>query len=242
MKDLAPIATASILVIEDDPDILELIVHNMSAARFLVEAAETLGDARIALRRKNFDLLIVDVRLPDGNGMEFAQEVSKTSEIGIIVMTGSGDEVDRIIGLELGADDYINKPFHQRELVARARAVLRRGRKSNEDLEDQADEFRAHAIQFHGYALCKSNRSVIGMDGEPIDLTTLEFDVLAVLVDNKNVVLSRSDIYEHACLRTSNPSRAVDGLISRLRKKLFENDRPLLRIRTIHGRGYALTE
>lgn len=242
MQDLVPAATASILVIEDDPDILELIVFNMSAARFLVETAETLVDARIALRRKNFDLLIVDVRLPDGNGMEFAQEVSKTSAFGIIIMTGSGDDVDRIIGLELGADDYINKPFNQRELVARARAVLRRGRKINEDLEDRVDEFRECGIHFHGYALYRSSRSVIGWDGEPVNLTTLEFDVLAILADNKNVVLSRADIYERTCLRTSNPSRAVDGLISRLRKKLFENDRPLLRIRTIHGRGYALTE
>lgn len=242
MQDLHSPTPASILVIEDDPDILDLIVFNMNAAGFLVKTAETILDARTALKGNDFDLLIIDVRLPDGNGVEFAQEVIKASTIGIIVMTGSGDEIDRIVGLELGADDYINKPFHQRELVARARAVLRRHHKFNTDAGIDASDVGNPSIQFHGYSLYKSNRSLFDRDGELVNLTAMEFDVLVVLADNKNVVLSRSKIYQSASLRASDPSRVVDGLVSRLRKKLFADDQPLLRIRTVHGRGYALTE
>lgn len=242
MQDFALPTPASILVIEDDPEILELIVFNMNAAGFFVKTAETILDARTELKGNDFDLVIIDVRLPDGNGLEFAQEVSKASTMGVIIMTGSGDDVDRIIGLELGADDYINKPFHQRELVARARAVLRRTHKLNARGGTHAKEVENPSIQFHGYSLYKSNRSLFDRDGKLVNLTAMEFDVLVVLANNKNVVLSRSKIYKSASLRASDPSRVVDGLISRLRKKLFVNDQPLLRIRTIHGRGYALTE
>lgn len=242
MQGIQTLQTASILVVEDDPHILELIEYNLASAGFLVKTAGTILDARAALERFSFDLLVIDVRLPDGNGMEFARDVTKTSAIGIIIMTGSGDEIDRIIGLELGADDYINKPFHQRELVARARAVLRRSRSIDKDKSEPGSDSEVPCIQFHEYSLNKSNRSVIDVNGEPVSLTSKEFDVLLVLAENKNIVLSRSKIHADAGLLTADLSRGVDGLISRLRKKLFSNNQPHLRIKTVHGRGYVLTE
>ena len=234
---------AEVLVLEDDKEICDLIDFNLSAAGFKVKTVETMRDARLALSLADFDLMITDVRLPDGNGLEFSREIMTTSKMGIIVMTGAGDEIDRIVGLELGADDYINKPFHQRELVARTRAVLRRLRQINtSDEEVTGGAQDAEPITFHGYSLFKSNRLVTDKLGRPVTLTTMEFDVLAVLAANKNKTMSRSQIYDAALFRSENDGRLIDGVISRLRKKLFTDNCPSARIRTIHGRGYSLAD
>lgn len=238
--DMSTTPTASaarILVIEDDVAIRDLVAISLGAAGFHVQPTGTIAEARSCLEAEKFDLLIVDVRLPDGNGIAFAQEIVQLSTAGVIIMTGGGDEIDRIVGLELGADDYIDKPFHQRELVARARAVLRR-------LMVKPDQSEPHDsdIRFHGYTLCKSARTLVDPTGASVALTTMEFDVLAVLAENKNVVMQRSAIFNDAGFRGSDPGRVIDGLISRLRKKLVQSDGSPLHIRTVHGRGYTLSE
>lgn len=236
--------TAKILVVDDDRSILSLIELNLSAAGYDVQTTENIFDARLALRMADFDLLITDVRLPDGNGIEFAREVIKTSEMGIVIMTGGGDEIDRIIGLELGADDYINKPFHQRELVARVRAILRRLRPVSPGNPVQSKHSKNDLVEFHGYVLSNAHRSLVGKDGAFVSLTTMEFNVLAVLANNKNEVLSRSEINNGIGFRgaAADAGRLIDGLISRLRKKLNSESQPIVWIRTVHGRGYTLTD
>lgn len=234
--------TAAILIIEDDVSIRELVKLSFAAANFDVDISGTIAEARANLACKKYDLLIVDVHLPDGNGIEFARELLRTSNAGIIIMTGGGDEIDRIIGLELGADDYINKPFHQRELVARARAVLRRITHPNTQGEPLPSEVRSSDIQFHGYSLSKTARTLTDPNGIDVELTTMEFDVLAVLVENKNVVLDRNAIFKSAGFRGSDPGRVIDGLVSRLRRKLVKTEGPSVYIRTVHGRGYTLAD
>ena len=232
---------AKLLLVEDEPDLRELTEQNLAAANFDVTSVGSLSAARNALATKDFDLVIVDMKLPDGNGLNFMQNHRKHSEVAFIVATGAGDETDCILGLEFGADDFIQKPFMQRQLLARVRAVLRRYRISTSGFAQTAAE-HPETYTFHNYDLNLDSRLLRRRDGKIVDLTTLEFDVLAKLAKSKNIVVSRNDIYASAQFRTGDPGRLVDGLISRLRKKLYDCDSAKYCIKTIHGRGYALTE
>jgi DNA-binding response OmpR family regulator len=231
---------ARVLIVEDEPDLRELIENNLRASNFDVEAVGSIAAARTLVDSTAFDLMIVDMNLPDGNGVTFSQQLRASSGSAVIVITGGGDETDRILGLELGADDYIQKPFLQRELLARARAVLRRYNHS-QSIAKNDTALEPRTIHFHGYALNPTARTVKTLTGESVDLTTLEFDVLAKLASHPNTVFSREEIYKSAAFRTGDPGRLVDGLISRLRKKLYDDAVAKEHIKTIHGRGYALT-
>lgn len=232
----------SVLVVDDEKDLLDLIAMSLRSGGFEIAVAGTIGEARERFAKTHFDLVIIDLRLPDGNGLTFSEELRAKSDIGIIIMTGTGDDVDRILGLELGADDYIDKPFRQRELLARARAVLRRTMQNTTDRQESPDVVDEDIIMLRDYCLNKSARSLVDGTGAAVNLTTLEFDVLAVLASQKGVVHSRPEIYKSARLRAGEPGRLVDGLISRLRKKLFSEDEARQRIQTVHGRGYMLVD
>jgi len=231
---------ATVLIIDDESALRELIVNSFQASNFDIEAVGSIAAARTLLNATAFDLIIVDMNLPDGNGVTFSQQLRASAGSAIIIITGVGDETDRILGLELGADDYIQKPFKQRELLARARAVLRRYHQSRAIVQSDTD-LESKTIHFHGYSLNPAARVVKTVTGESVDLTTLEFDVLTKLASHPNTVFSREDIYKSASFRTGDPGRLVDGLISRLRKKLYDASIAKEHIKTIHGRGYALT-
>lgn len=218
-----------VLLIDDDKRHSELLKTYL--ARFGIElvcAAEAdTGLAR--LESADPELLLLDVMLPGRDGFEICREVRRRSNIPIIMLTARGDVIDRVSGLELGADDYIGKPFEPRELVARIQTVLRR-------VETRAGRQR---LDFDGLRIEVDARSV-EVDGKPVELTSMEFELLQLLARNAGRKMSRDEI--QAGLRgidVTLQTRAVDIAISRLRNKLGDTGKPARFIQTVWGRGYA---
>ncbi len=231
--------TLNILAVDDEAAILELVRSSLSTEGHHVVTASSLRQARGHLDCENFDLLIVDIGLSDGNGLDLVQKVRSDFSGWIIVLTGRGDVTDRVVGLEVGADDYIVKPFHVRELRARVRAVQRR----LPDRGDDAQTGGAIRRQFCSYVIDAAKRSVTTENGDELHLTTKEFDVLWALIEHRDEVVTREAIVAAAFGKGHEVGgRPVDGLVSRLREKLFPDGSGHLRIKTIHGRGYLITQ
>ena len=186
------------------------------------------------------DIIILDLQLPGKHGLELAREIRKDSEIGIIILTGTGDKYDEIVGLEGGADDYLVKPVDERELLARVRALLRRLESASGSI-DKKDKsiakFSDWTMDFNAYEL-------ISPTGESVGVTSYEFQILATLVQNSNRVLSRNQIMENLTGRDREwmaDDRGVDVLIGKLRKKIEEDPKNPTLIKTIRGVGYKFT-
>ncbi|HYZ86601.1 MAG TPA: response regulator transcription factor [Bryobacteraceae bacterium] len=214
-----------ILVIDDDIELASLLKEYLEREGFEVEFAH---DGRTGLARAldgSADLVVLDVMLPGLDGFEILRRLRPQSRVPILMLTARGEEVDRIVGLELGADDYLPKPFNPRELAARIRAILRR-------LHDKEPEGR---IEVNGVSLDPGSRSVT-VDGKPVDLTTIEFDILENLMRSAGRVLSRDALMEALYNRKATAfDRSMDMHISHIRRKL-QTDRPI--IKTVRGVGY----
>jgi DNA-binding response OmpR family regulator len=219
-----------VLLIDDDKKHSELLQAYFK--RFginLVCAYEAESGFRL-LNREDPDLLLLDVMLPGKDGFEICREVRKTSNIPIIMLTARGDVIDRVSGLELGADDYIGKPFEPRELVARVQAILRRA---------EAGGASGGKLLFDGLTIDADARTV-EVDGKPVDLTSMEFELLLILAKRHGKKLSRDDILsELRGIDAAILTRSVDIMISRLRAKLGDSVKPARFIQTIWGRGYS---
>ena len=182
------------------------------------------------LAREEPDLLLLDVMLPGKDGFEICREVRKTSNIPIIMLTARGDVIDRVSGLELGADDYVGKPFEPRELVARVQATLRRSEVTGPTVGE---------LNFEGLTIDADTRSV-SVDDKPVDLTSMEFELLLILAKRHGRKLSRDDILsELRGIDAAILTRSVDIMISRLRQKLGDSVKPPRFIQTVWGRGYS---
>lgn len=216
-----------VLVIDDDVELCSLLQQFLKREGFQVDCAHE-GHAGLERALKNeHELVILDVMLPGLDGFEILRRLRQQSRIPVLMLTARGEDVDRIIGLELGADDYLSKPFNPRELAARVRAILRR-------VEAQASA-PGGRIEVNGVTLDPSTREVL-CDGKRIETTTFEFDILEMLMRSAGRVLSRDALMERLYNRKATPyDRSIDMHISHLRKKL-EADRP--RIKTIRGVGY----
>jgi len=214
-----------ILVIDDDVELSALLKEFLQREGFQVDFA---FDGKAGLDRAlqgNVDLIVLDVMLPGMDGFEILRRIRQQGRVPVLMLTARGEDVDRIVGLELGADDYLAKPFNPRELVARIRAILRR-------LEPRPAGSR---IEINGVAIDPGSREVF-CDGRRIEVTTIEFDILEQLMRAAGRVLSRDALMETLYSRKSTPfDRSMDMHISHLRKKL-EKDRPL--IKTVRGVGY----
>jgi two-component system phosphate regulon response regulator PhoB len=227
-------AKENILVVDDEEDILELIQYNLTREGYLVTGAESGEEALEKARSKSFDLIVLDLMLPGIDGLEVAKSLKseeKTKQIPIVMLTAKGEEADIVTGLELGADDYITKPFSPRILVARIRAALRR------KTSETDDETRVIAI--HGLEIHPRRRSVTA-GGKPIDLTYTEFQVLYILARRPGWVYTRSQIVDN--VRGSDypvTDRSVDVQIVGLRKKLGGYGK---HIETVRGVGYRFRE
>jgi len=219
-----------VLVVEDDPQIADLLTRILNQDGFSVDVADSMKSARDCLQIRSPGLALVDLGLPDGTGLTLISETLAQTGCGIIVVSGSNDETDLVLGLGLGADDFVVKPFRPRALLARVHAVLRR---------KVATGQKHDAVAFDSFTLHPGARRVTDAQGNEIELTSAEFDLLSVMLRFAGSTLSRDQLSQE--LRggdwQGNP-RAVDGLVSRLRRKFIEHggDEPL--IRTIHGRGY----
>ena len=224
----------NILVIEDEPDIRKNLEYNLGREGFIVSSEASLSDAEKKLENNNdFSLIILDLMLPDGSGLDLCKKIKGnpgTESIPIIILTAKDDEVDRVVGFELGADDYVTKPFSVRELILRIKAVLKRGQKK-EDVVEVERQFGDLSIDVESHEVHVNN--------DQIDLTALEFRLLRQLVDRRGRVQSRdqllSDVWGYSSEVTT---RTVDTHIKRLREKLGPMGKY---VQTIRGVGYKFS-
>lgn len=226
-----------ILVVDDDKAIRELVSEFLIDYDYRVSTAGDGASMQEVLEKSQIDLVVLDLKLPDEDGLTLAGRIRSRSAIPIIMMTVLGSDVDRIVGLELGADDYIPKPFNPRELLARIRAVLRRSHGSAAPrftLEPGHDAFA-----FDGWILDTTARQLISPKGEPVELTGGEYNLLEAFVRSPHHVLTRDQLLEKT--HVTDPDvfdRTVDVLILRLRRKIEPNPRQPQLIRTERGAGY----
>ncbi len=228
-----------ILVVDDQQEICDVVRDYLSGEGYQVSIARDGAEMRRIMAKSTVDLVILDLMLPGEDGLTLARSLRDESAVGIVMLTGRGETIDRIIGLEMGADDYLPKPFHLRELLARVKTVLRRV--SSGQTVDGAAALRSKA-QFAGWSLDLSSRELRSPTGEEVRLTTGEFDLLAAFINNANQVLTRDRLLDLARNREAGPfDRTIDVQVGRLRRKL-ENDpqRPAI-IKTVRGSGYIFT-
>ena len=225
--------TAKILVVDDDSELRHLIKEYLEKNNFSVDAVET-GEAMDSyLLNSKVDLIILDLMLPGEHGLTIAQRIKKATEIPIIIVSAQGEDVDRIVGLEIGADDYLAKPFNPRELLARVRAVLRRSVGSNVAGNSETDKlaFGDFEVDIQAHRLTRGQ--------ELIPLTSGEFDLLSILAKNPNRVLDRDRILDLLTGAERSPfDRSIDVRITRLRAKIEVDPANPLYIKTIWGKGY----
>jgi len=232
-------ATAHILVVDDQKEICEVVQQYLSSEGYRVSVAHDGGGMRKVMAQDPVDLVILDLMLPGEDGLTLARQLRQDSTVGIIILTGRSEAVDRIIGLEMGADDYLAKPFHLRELLARAKSVLRRA--SNRAQLDKPAGARARA-RFAGWHLDLATRELVSPAGGEVRLTTGEFDLLAAFVNNANQVLSRDRLLDLARNREAGPfDRTIDVQVGRLRRKLEPDPAKPTFIKTVRGTGYIFT-
>ncbi len=220
-----------ILIVDDDTELCELLQEYLTAEELSSESVHDGLSGLNKIKNENFDLVILDIMLPEMNGLDLLKEVRKTSKIPVIMLTAKGDEIDRVLGLELGADDYIPKPFSPRELVARIRAVFRR-------LEITANKNKDnYKIELNGVILDSSTKSVT-KDGQNLSLTEVEFSLLEQLMRSAGNVVERQDLALKVLgRRLTYDDRSLDVHMSNLRKKLGNQGGNDL-IKTIRGIGY----
>ncbi|MBL8216341.1 MAG: response regulator transcription factor [Bryobacterales bacterium] len=215
-----------VLLIDDDVELSQLLREFLAREGFTMTAAHDGVTGLEMARRGEGDMVILDVGLPKLDGFGVLRKLRESSKVPVLMLTARGDDVDRIVGLEIGADDYLPKPFNPRELAARLRAILRR-------MEPRDDP--SPRLEVNGVRLDPHSRTVT-CDGQPVELTTIEFDILQALLQAAGRVLSRDALMEALYQRKATPfDRAIDVHISHLRRKL-ERDRTL--IRTVRGVGY----
>ena len=231
-------ARKTILIVEDEADIRRLLSYNLTQEHFEVQEAEDGESALRQIRRQKPHLIILDLMLPGLSGMECCKILRgqpDTAHIPILMLTAKAGEADRVIGLEMGADDYLTKPFSPRELVARVKAIMRRSDREGFTAESDRYEKGPLQIDFSTY--------VVAVKGKPVKLTLKEFELLRYLVQNPNRVLSRNQLLDHVWgQEVYVDSRTVDVHIRRLRKALELNDQKPQWILTVRGVGYKFND
>lgn len=227
-----------ILVVDDDEDIRTLLQEYLERNGFCVEAVADGHGMRQKWPAQPFDLIVLDIMLPGDDGFTLCKAIRGKSNVPIIMLTAGSDETDRIIGLELGADDYVGKPFNPRELLARIKAVLRR----YEEAPGQSGALSAQKIQFGDWCLDLGNRELRGPTGEMHSLNGADFNLLRLFLGHPGQVLSRDDLSNHLRGRDASPfDRSIDVQVSRLRSRLNDDGKSPQLIKTVRGEGYILT-
>ena len=224
-----------VYLLEDDPDISCLIVRTLTQQGIDVQAFRRLSEFQREIRRTMPDLCLIDLSLPDGDGLSVVRDSLLPASVPKVIVTGRGNITDRVVGLEVGADDYIVKPFEPRELVARIRAVLRRVRQTPKGPTPAKPLvcFGDWSADFDGCTLSHA-------DGEVVQMSSSEASLLHALVSAPGRVLSRSQLLDATTGRSDEPfDRSMDARISRLRKKLRDNTKSPEIIRTVYGAGYV---
>jgi two-component system OmpR family response regulator len=228
-----------ILIVDDHREIRDLVSRALTKEGFRVSTAADGRAMRKTLADGRIDLILLDLMLPGEDGLSLCRAVRTESNVPIIMLTAKGEEVDRVIGLEMGADDYLSKPFGSRELVARIKAVLRR---SQESLSKGNSEQRPKSYHFDRWGLDTGARALLRKDGVTVPLSTGEYDLLMALVERPQRVLNRDQLLDLARGRSAaGLDRSIDTQVSRLRKKLELDPSDPQIIKTVWGGGYIFT-
>jgi two-component system OmpR family response regulator len=233
------------LLVDDDPALRQLVEDHLTRYGLIVRSTDSARGMRAELQRGGIDLLLLDVMLPDGDGIELCRQVRRTSKIPVIMLTAQGDAVSRVLGLEIGADDYVSKPFEPRELIARIHALMRRSSGFLATPPHEADGARLEPVTipvqrgFADWQIDWRNRMLISPDNVSLPLSNVEYRLLAAFAERPGEVLSRTQL--SVLMRSpeaASNERSIDLAVSRLRAKLRDAPENPRFIHTVRGRGY----
>ena len=235
----------TLLIVDDEPDLCDMIKTYMSKQGFNVLSANDAAQAREIMATEKIDIMVLDINMPGETGLNLLRTLQPEISLPVILLTANAEIVDRVVGLELGADDYIGKPFDLRELLARVRSVLRRMKPVDTGPERAAHAAETHSsrkVQFGTCQLDQDTRRLFNALGEELPLTAMEFDLLQAFAGNPNRVLSRDRLLELAHCRGSDPfDRSIDIRITRLRRKIEQDPSHPQVIKTVRGSGYLFS-
>jgi len=227
---------ARILLVEDDLAVQAALERNFGGSGMALECVGSGAEAVAIFGQHRFDLVVLDLGLPDGDGLDVLRQIRREGETPVIILSGRTEVVDRIVGLEIGADDYLGKPFNVRELLARIRSVLKR---TNVHASANTDNSDARRLTFDEWRLDVDRRCLIDGRGQPIPLTQGQYELLHVFLTHRGRVLTREQLLDLTRGRCLEPfDRSIDVMVSRLRRKIGDNARSQRYIRTFHGGGY----
>lgn len=230
--------TPHILVVDDHREIRDAVTRYLEKNGMRATSARDAAEMDAKLAAGHFDLIVLDVMMPGEDGVSACRRLSAQSDVPILMLTALGEDTDRIVGLEVGADDYLAKPFNPRELLARIKAILRRARR----LENSAGALSGRTVTFAHWILDTDRRLLLSKDGEDFPLTTAEFKLLAVFLERPRLVLNRDQLLDLTSGRSARTfDRKIDNQVSRLRRKIERDaQRPEI-ITTVRGGGYCLS-
>lgn len=232
----APETVSRILLVEDDEEIAGMVIEMLRENSVEAVAVGSAAKMDAAMKKQTFDLIVLDAMLPGEDGFSICRRLRASSTIPIIMLTALGDEINRIVGIELGADDYINKPFHPRELLARIKGLLRRASYS------MAQPSQETPMRFAGWQIDPVQRQLINPDGVHVSMTTAEFDILLAFCRHPRRVMTREQLLRLTYAGLASPvERSIDVHISRVRQKIEENVREPSFIKTVRLGGYMFT-
>jgi two-component system OmpR family response regulator len=231
-----PETSPHILVVDDHREIRDLIGRYLVKNGLRVTTAESAAVARKALKAGAFDLVVLDIMMPGEDGLSLCRSLRETTELPVILLTAMAEETDRIVGLEIGADDYLVKPFNPRELLARIRAVLRRAT----SLPRTRDELEPKRVRFDRFVLDIGRRELETGGGIAVALSTAEFQLLTTFLKRPNIVLTREQLLDLTAGRAAQVfDRSIDNQVSRLRRKIEDDPKNPSLIKTVWGGGYV---
>ena len=231
--------TDHLLVVDDDREICRLLENYLQQSGYRVTTVPNGAAMRKALAASHIDLIILDLMLPGEDGLTLCRNLRRDSKIPVLFLSAKGEEIDRIVGLEMGADDYLSKPFNPRELLARIKSILRRTRM----LPNAVSPSGIKAYRFGHWTLDLRTRNLLASDGLVVPLSGLEFRLLNALLEHAETVLSRDQLLDMVSKKESVPfDRSIDVLIGRLRKRLRDDGKSPVLIKTVRSQGYVLAE
>jgi two-component system phosphate regulon response regulator OmpR len=227
-----------ILIVDDDPDVREMVRDYLLANDFVVSTAEDGAAMKAVLAERPVNIVVLDLKMPGEDGFSLTRYLRERGPVGIIMLTGSGEVVDRVVGLELGADDYLTKPFDPRELLARVRSLIRR-LSSGEASEDERPATMGHEVVMGRCILNLETKRLYTRDGDDVPMTSMEFDLLKSFAECPNRVLSRDQLLDMAHNRDMEAfDRSIDIRIMRLRRKIETDPSKPEVLKTVRGLGY----
>lgn len=226
-----------ILVVDDEVSIRRPLADYLATKGFSIDEASNAAEARAALADRSYSLVILDIMMPGEDGLSLCRSIRETYDTPTILLSARAEEIERIVGLEMGADDYVTKPFNPRELMARVRAVMRRTMREPRSRLAQA----AESLSFGSWILDIKQQALVGGDGVLVSLSTGEFDLIRALLSRPHTVRSREELLAETRGRSANAfDRSIDNMISRLRQKIEEDPKNPRIIKTVWGSGYLL--